>query len=489
MDSVVECIYHHSMEEPEKKAVITEEREVTYAGLWSMIRRCALSLREKGVAVGDRVMLEAPSTAEYLACCYGTEMLGAISVPFEKNAPDERIAEIAADIKPAVILKDSDEVEILGCAPDGSPDADSPAAEFTFPTPDLLAEILYTTGTTGKSKGVMVSHYAQMNMCTNQNPVIGLREDNVWLIPTPMNHAAGLRKTHMSMVRGSTVYLLQGFTDLKKFFGAMKNSHVTSLYLPPAGIHYILLLAAKELAKYDDQLDFIYSSSSALPSGDKEKLIELLPHVRKYDAYGSSEVGAICYIDYNAVRNVPQCVGKPNKGFEVTCVDENYQPFHADKENPGIIAIKSNTVTAGYWNEPELTKNTIHDGVIYMSDLGYMDDEGYLYLVGRRDDVINIGGFKVAPTEVEDAALRLPMMDDCACVPFQDKINGQVLKMYVVLKQDAPFDPVRIASLIGEKLEAYKVPKYIEQIDAIPRTFNGKIDRKVLIAKQSEKKN
>ena len=484
MNSVVECIYIHSLQDPDKLAVVTENEKVTYAELWKMIRTAAMRIREKGVTVGDRVMLEAPSDAAYLACCYGTELLGAISVPYEKKSPDDRIREIAEDIKPSVILRDSDERDTI----EGYSDNDASAGlnDFSFPTPELVAEILYTTGTTGKSKGVMVTHYAQMNMCNSQNPVIGLKKDNVWLIPTPMNHAAGLRKTHMSMVRGSTVNLLQGFTDLKKFFGAIKNNRVTSLYLPPAGVHYVLLLAAKELAKYDDQLDFIYSSSSALPSGDKEKLIELLPHVRKYDAYGGSEVGAVCYIDYNSIRNAAQCVGKPNEGVDIFFVDENYCSFHADRENPGIIAIKSNTVTAGYWNEPELTRKTIHDGVIYMSDLGYMDDEGFLYLVGRRDDVINVGGFKVAPTEVEDVALRLPMVDDCVCIPFNDKINGQVLKLLVVIKEGSQFDPIRMASMIGEKLEAYKVPKYIELIDAIPRTFNGKIDRKAIIASQNK---
>jgi acyl-coenzyme A synthetase/AMP-(fatty) acid ligase len=339
---------------------------------------------------------------------------------------------------------------------------------------------MYTTGTTGKSKGVMVTHYAQMNMCRVQNEVINFSLDNVWLIPTPMNHAAGLRKTHMSMVRGSSVLLLNGFTDLKRFFKVIHDYHVTSLYLPPSGVHYVLLLAAEELRALDAQLDFIYSSSAAFPSGDKEKLIELLPSVRKFDAYGGSEVGAVCYIDYNAIRNMPGCVGKPNAGVEIYCVDENYQRFEATKENPGIIAIKSNTVTAGYWNEPELTAKTIHNGVIYMSDLGYMKD-GYLFLIGRRDDVINIGGYKVAPTEVEDVALRLPMIAECACVPHMDKINGQVLKMYVCIKDGYDFDPRDIASQLAGSVEAYKVPKYIERIAEIPKTFNGKIDRKKLI--------
>ena len=318
-------------------------------------------------------------------------------------------------------------------------------------------------------------------MCQSQNAVLNYSIDNVWLIPTPMNHAAGLRKTHMSMVRGSTTLLMNGFTNLKLFFKNIRDYGVTSIYLPPAGVHYVLMLASKELAKYNDQLDFLYSSSSALPSGDKEKLIKLLPDVRKFDAYGGSEVGAVCYIDYNAVTDNTKCVGKANPGVDIYIVDEHYQPMEATAENPGIIAIRSNTVTAGYWNEPEMTANTIRDGVIYMTDLGYLEN-GYLYLVGRRDDVINVGGLKIAPTEVEDVALRHPMVNECVCIPYQDRVYGRVVKMLVVVNEGCAFDVAALSAYLEEKLEAYKIPKYIEQTDEILRTFNGKIDRKKMIA-------
>ncbi len=282
------------------------------------------------------------------------------------------------------------------------------------------------------------------------------------------------------MVKGSTVLLLNGFKNLKLFFEDMRKYRVTSLYLPPAGVHYILTLAGKEFARFDEQLDFLYSSSAALPGGDKEKLIELLPHVRKFDAYGGSEVGAVVYIDYNAIRGDGTCVGKPNPGVEVFIVDEEYRPMKASRENPGIIAIRSNTVTAGYWNEPEITAATIRNGVIYMSDLGYINDEGYLFLVGRRDDVINVGGLKVAPTEVEDVALRYPDVQECACVPFEDKTIGRCVKMYIVLKEGCVLDAAALTEYLEKNLEQYKVPKFLEEIDEIPKTFNGKIDRKIL---------
>ena len=480
MRSIVRSIYNHSIDNPEKIAVIAPDGDICYGNFWKLIQHTSSKLKEIGISEGDRVILEASHSIEFLVCCYAIHLAKGVHVPVEKNVPNDRIEEISHELGPKLVLKGAHPLASLGISLDGV--VENIPGRVDFPEESLLQEILYTTGTTGKSKGVMVTHYAQMNMCESQNAILNYSQDNVWLIPTPMNHAAGLRKTHMSMVKGSTVLLVDGFKNLKLFFDSMRNYKVTSLYLPPSAVHYILMLASKELAKYDEQLDFLYSSSSALPGGDKEKLIELLPHVRKFDAYGGSEVGAVCYIDYNSVHRGIGCVGKANPGVDIFIVDEDYKPIKATKDNPGIIAIKSDTVTAGYWNEPELTAQTIHDGVIYMTDLGYIDDEGYLYLVGRRDDVINIGGLKVAPTEVEDVALRYDPIAECACVPYNDKAYGRVLKMFVVMKNGFSFNIEDITSYLETKLEAYKIPKHIECIKEIPKTFNGKIDRKKLIS-------
>ena len=481
MRSIVKCIYEHSLTRPEKTAVIGTDYSLSYGALWAVLSNVSELLRKKGLRPGDRVILEAGPTAEYLVCCYGIHLSGAIHVPVEKDVPDSRVEEIAKEITPELIMKGHHPLETLGTSMEQLMKLDAIWPE-AFPAKDMLQEILFTTGTTGKSKGVMITHYAQMNMCESQNAVLNFSVDNVWMIPTPMNHAAGLRKTHMSMVRGSTVLLMDGFRNLKLFFFNMREYGVTSLYLPPSAVHYILMLAGKELAKFDEQLDFLYSSSSALPGGDKEKLIELLPHVRKFDAYGSSEVGAVVYIDYNAVQGDCRCVGKPNPGVELFIVDEDYRPMQSSEDKPGIIAIRSNTVTAGYWNEPELTAETIHDGVIYMTDLGYLSEDGYLYLVGRRDDVINVGGLKIAPTEVEDVAQRFEKIAECACVPYNDKDFGKCLKMFVVMRDGCTFDPAEIVEYLESKLEAYKIPKYVERIVEIPKTYNGKMDRKQLIA-------
>ena len=483
MRSIVKSIANHAAETPHKNAIIATDHTIDYKSLWAAITQVNVLLKNCGIKKGDRIILEAGPTVEYLVGCYAIHLAGAVQVPVEKNVPRSRIDEIAEDIQPSMILDGKRPLQKLGFSLEDF--SNSLVGEYVFPTEDMLQEILYTTGTTGKSKGVMITHYGQMNMCESQNAVLSYSKDNVWMIPTPMNHAAGLRKVHMSMVHGSTVVIMGGFTNLKLFFDNMRRYRVTSLYLPPSGVHYVLTLAGNELAKFDEQLDFIYSSSAALPSVSKENLIELLPNVRMFDAYGGSEVGAVVYIDYNAVQGDARRVGKPNPGVEVFIVDDNYQVMNATENRPGIIAVRSNTVTAGYWNEPELTAETIRDGVIYMSDLGFISEDGYLYLIGRRDDVINIGGFKVAPTEVEDVAQRIKGIVECACIPYEDKMFGRCLKMLVVLKDNYCFDATAISDYMESKLEAYKIPKIIDCVREIPKTFNGKIDRKRLIEMHS----
>ena len=191
MRSIVKSIYEHSCNFPKKTALIATDYTVDYETLWHLIAAMAGLLKEKGLQEGQRVILEANHTVEFMVMCYGIHLAGAVHVPVENGIPVDRVAEISREIDPAMVLTGAHPLRSFGYALMEL--LSLPVSEPEFPQEDMLQEILFTTGTTGKSKGVMITHYGQMNMCESQNAVLNYSIDNVWLIPTPMNHAAGLR--------------------------------------------------------------------------------------------------------------------------------------------------------------------------------------------------------------------------------------------------------------------------------------------------------
>lgn len=476
---------------PEKIAIIANDEKCSYKTLAEANRKTALYLKNKGINKKDRIIVEADHLLSYVYLWYGIQLFGATFVPVEKNTPTKRILEIAEELSASTIvtltaredLKDALSLE------DIMPEILKGSDDFYDyePEDDMLAEILFTTGTTGKSKGVMVSYGNQVNIALAGIETTNIKEDNVWLIPTPMNHAAGLRKAHICLAVGSTAVLLEGFRNFKQYFKTIDDYNVTSLYLPPSAIHLLLALAPKNLEALKDRLRFIYSSSTAYPETDKEKMRALLPKVYMYNCFGCSEAGVVCTDEFcvSGGSKHTGSVGFPNSYSEIVILDEDGNEMkNATAKNPGLVAIRSKSVMQGYWNEPEQTAKAIKNGMLVMSDLCYFTEEGELILVGRSNDTINLGGLKVAPNEVEELVLRVPFVDECLLIPVT-KGPTTALKLLVVLKEGQTLDEGVIRNLIAENLEPYKIPKQIVAIDEIIKTFNGKIDRKQMIAKFS----
>jgi len=487
-ESIALMIQQFAAEKPETAAVIVNDETCTYAQLASANRKAARWLQEKGICPGDRIIVEADHILDYVYFWYGLQLLGATFVPVEKDTPSNRILEIAEELQTGymVTLKAREDLPQGWSLADIMPAvmAMDDAFAARIPDPDSLSEILFTTGTTGKSKGVMVSYTNQVNIALAGVETTNIRSDEVWLIPTPMNHAAGLRKAHICMAVGCTVVLLEGFRNFKKYFQTICDHKVTALYLPPSAIHLLLAIASKNLADLKDQLHFIYSSSAAYPETDKEKMRKLLPNVYMYNCFGCSEVGVACTDEFcvSGGSRYAGSVGKPNSLSEIVILDENYNvKENASAENPGLVAIRSKSVAKGYWNEPEQTAKAFRDGMLIMSDLCYFAPNGELILVGRSNDTINLGGLKVAPLEVEEVVMRVPCVDECLLIPVV-KGGNTALKLLVVLKEGMELDEAAIRDTITRNLEPYKLPKQIVVVDEVMKTFNGKIDRKKMIA-------
>ena len=416
---------------PEKIAAIAGSEKITYKKLYAKVLERSAQFKK-----GEVVAFRSSQDIEFLITYFAIHQAGAIAAPLEKDIPESRFKEISEMISSSSI-------------------------------PEEVADILFTTGTTGKSKGVMISHRTIVS--NGENLIEGqlFSHNLLFIINGPMNHIGSLSKIFPTTMLGSTIYFLEGMKDLDLFFQALDYpADKVATFFVPATIRMLLQFSEERLASYKDKIDFIESGAAPLPHSDMLKLCEVLPNTRLYNTYASTETGIISTYNFNDGRCTPGCLGKPMSHSKVIITEE------------GKISCKGDTLMTGYVNDPLLTATILRDNTIFTSDLGVLDEEGMLHIKGRESDVINVGGFKVAPTEVEDAAMSLPEVKDCICISVEHKITGRALKLLVVLKEGETLNKQRIARFLKEKLEAYKVPMLYEQVDSVKRTYNGKMDRK-----------
>lgn len=473
----------HAEQTPGKTALVINDVAYSYRELFRRICSAAAFLSSRGVKNGTHVVTVACPEIEYISCEYAILGLGAVNIPTENRIPPDRLAEVAQAVDAELVIskeKPPCAIDWFSC---NEIDYSAPA-DHTWETSlvsDDCSEIIFTTGTTGKSKGVMLSSRCLETYLNAINPSFGLEERSVFLVTTPLNHVGGLHRVHQCMYVGCTAVLLDGIKNLKAFFHSIYDYGVTHTYLPPASIKLLLSLARKELAALNGKLQFIYTASAPFPTPDMETLVKLLPDTRLHQGYGSSETGSICNCRYNAPGETLTSLGKPYPCVEVMLHDENGELIR-EPNREGFIRSRSGMNMIGYYKDPELTASVLRDGFIYSNDLLFFDEKGELHFAGRGDDVINIRGFKVAPTEIENAVLNNDAIADCACIPFEDPTSGKVLKLFVVMKEGAPFSAGELASYLEQRLEPYKIPKFFQCLSEIPKTYNGKVDRKKLIS-------
>lgn len=492
-ESVVEYISWYAEVQPDAPAIIVGETVTTYRQLWAYIKSFATFLRNRGgVSRGKVVAAKASQSLEYAVCYFSTHLAGGIFAPTEHFVTDDNFRNIVESTDACVAVTNPGDVyNGLKCMPFDMSQVMKICTEYqaaediaeSFPQSADSADLLFTTGTTGDSKGAELSHRALV--ATAENLIAGceMKKDTQILVPGPLNHANPIRKLYTAMVNGSSIIILNGMMNVKAFFDALDHSvGSTACCLPPAAIRTIFQITGDKLQEYADKIDFIEYASSPLPEPDKLRLCRLLPHTRLYNNYGSSEAASVCMYDYNRHPGKVHCVGKAMPNSEIIIVDDEKRPISSSAEHLGLLACIGDVNMKGYWKDPQLTAQVLQDGIVYTNDIGYMDSDGFIYVIGRKGDVINVGGLKVSPSEVEAAALSHTDISECVCVPVPDSVTGQAIKLLVVLNSGAELHARELRQYLSRSLEGYKLPKYIEQTDEIPKTYNGKIDRKKIIA-------
>ena len=479
MESIVEIVAEFAVNNPKHLCVVDCLGENTYGQIWIVIKKIAKRMLQYQLKKGDCLMVECTQDARFLVCDLACQLLGIIFVPIDNKASLERVKMIAEETEAKLFIYETEyEININRIKMDLFYDIDeNEIEEYTFPYKDNTAQILYTTGTTGKSKGIEITNANNIALAENIKFGTEMKTDNVELIPLPLSHSHGLRCCYANFFNGSTIVVTDGVTWLKNVFGMMNNYHVTALDLSPSAAKVLIELGRKKFFAFCNQIDYIQIGTALLPEETKELLIEKFPNSRLYNFYGSTESGRTCVLDFSKDKNKKYCIGKPTCNAKFIVTNELRKEIHSSVNNLGLLASAGAMNMKGYWKQPKLTEQMMQDGFVFTNDLAYIDEEGYVYVLGRKDDVINYKGIKIAPEEIEESVSKHSQIIDCACVPRNDKMVGQVPKLFIVVKDINTFEKSEFVKFLEMYIDANKIPKEIELIDKIPRTANGKIQR------------
>ena len=301
---------------------------------------------------------------------------------------------------------------------------------------------LHTTGSTGTPKAVTISQQMVMRNSLNLIHAHGYEEDLQFIIAGPMDHLGCWSKLFPTLMVGGTLHILpNGMKDMEAFFNIMRNhSKRYASFLVPSAIRILIQFASERLSCCSDRIEFIETGGAPIAHSDMLRLCELLPDSRLYNTYASTEAGIVATYNYNDGLCKPGCCGTPfpNVGFSINS-----------------------------------------DGVIQgSSDMGYLDEDNMLHITGRTDDIINVGGLKVSPVEIEEAAMAIKGIRDCICISRNHPIMGHVPELLVVIESQASnLTPKNIIRSLAASLEPFKIPQFVRKVDTINRTFNGKPDR------------
>lgn len=417
---------------PTKPAIICDGETVTYSRLWEQATQLSLQYMQEAPRAA---VIRSTQSIGFLVTYFACHLAGRAIVPLENDCSERKFNDI--------------QNEISACS-----------------IPEQVADILYTTGTTGRQKGIMISHKAITADAENLISAMQFTEDLLFIVSGPLNHIGSLSKVWPTIMVGATLCITSGMKDMNAFIKTFRLPYPRiATFLVPSSIRMLLKFARKDLTALADRIDFIETGASPMPQVDMDELCQILPNTRLYNTYASTETGIICTHNYNSDYCVAGCLGKPMKHSAVFITPEGY------------VACRGETLMEGYVCDEALTASVLHDGTIITSDQGKIDGQGRLHLTGRSGDIINIGGYKVNPVEVEDAALTFPEVADCICTASPHPVLGTALKLYIVPKEGSILTIKTLSAYLTQKLEHYKVPQFYSITDHIERTFNGKLNR------------
>jgi len=470
---LLQAIYRHSVQSADKTAIIAKDVSVSYALLWERILGAAACLQSLGLEKGDSILLSALKDIEFVYVYFAAHLLGVVNVIVDPTLNEERRKYIMETVRPKRIFGLKEGVGYSEISLAGRP------ADIGLHSAQDVAEIMFTTGTTGKPKGVLLSHANISGSADNINRYIGNTADDVEVLGLPICHSFGLGRLRCNMLQGATFILLGSFANLKLLFATMEQYRVTGLGMVPAVWEYVKKLSGKVIGKFADQMRYIEIGSAAMSVENKRLLMEIFPDTRICMHYGLTEASRSLFMEFHEYTDDLTTIGKPvTKEVDVKIFSDEGQEVPIGET--GELCVKGNMVMKSYLADSD-TADFFWGEYFRTGDCAYKSENGNFYLVSRKKEMINVGGKKVSPVEIEEAIIALGGVSDCICVAMKDPkgIVGEVPKAYV-LRERTTKSLEEIETLLENKIEKYKMPEEFEWIDKIPMTPSGKKQRLAL---------
>jgi amino acid adenylation domain-containing protein len=493
---------------PEKIALVCGKQRLTYGELDARSNALANTLVACGVRRGDRVIVFADNTIETVVSFWAVLKADAVVSIVNPLTKADKLQYLIDDCRPSALITDAHLYRIwreparsehlLAVIASGTLEDeqlqkvkgmrwDEALAQGDSSRPPErrnieldLAAIIYTSGSTGDPKGVMLTHRNMLAAATSISSYLRVQEDEVILGVLPLAFDYGLYQMIMAFRQGARLVLERSFAFPAQILQLMVDERVTAF--PGVPTIFAMLGGLKTLQEYGfSSIRYVTNTAAALPVKHILMLKDLFPSARIYSMYGLTECKRCTYLPPEDLPRKPTSVGIAIPNTELWIVDEEGKRVAA--ETVGQLVIRGPTVMRGYWEKPEATARKLKPGplpgeqVLYTGDYCKLDAEGYLYFVGRMDDIIKCRGEKVAPKEVEAVLFNVNGVKEAAVIGVPDEILGEAVKAFVVLERGAALTERDLLRACQEKLESFMVPKHIALVPELPKTDTGKIKK------------
>ncbi len=505
-------LWNSAKRSPDKPALVYRSKSLTYQEVLQQVSGLAAGLKQIGVERRDRVGIYLDPSLELVISIFGISQAGAAFVPINGLLLPEQVGHIAQDCEMRGLITTRKRLamldEVLGRLPglkylviiEDESDAPYPPSVFWFDelleTTDGssgmdscigndLAAILYTSGSTGKPKGVMLSHSNVVNGSSIVSTYLEITEYDKILAVLPFSFDAGLNQLMTAFQQGCTLVLMT-FVFAKEIVQTLLKEQITGL----AGVPTLWNLLSQSNSTLQKNrfphLRYITNTGGAMPQNVLGILRNALPTTSVYLMYGLTEAFRSTYLPPEELDRRPTSMGKAIPNTEILVVNERNEP--AKPGEVGELVHRGPTVSLGYWGNPELTAKVLrphpfmksHSGideiVCYSGDLVKMDEDGFLYFVGRRDSMIKSAGFRISRTEVEEALYQSGMVKEAAVIGVPDEILGQAVTAFVVKNSHGSVNLNDLSVFCATKLPRYMMPKTFHILESLPKTPNGKVN-------------